>query len=91
MSNQEEFKTSAYNCYLNQKLFPCLLYLLWGDPVNVDTTRTLYAKRTPFPLNFIYPQKYMKFTEELIQTVANFNISEKIEMHNNTEASIFIQ
>lgn len=58
---------------------------MWGDPVNVDDVRSLYAKRIRFPYNFIYPQKYIKQTKQQLQIVANFSIDDKIQNHNTAE------
>lgn len=91
MDDNEDFKSSAYICTLNNKLYPCMQYILWGDPLNVDAMRTLYARRTSFPFNFIHPQKYMKMAEDFLETFSNFNIKDKIEFHNNTEVTILMQ
>lgn len=56
-----------------------------GDPSNADNTRTLYAKRTPFPFNFIYPQKYIKQTSEFLKIVGNFSIEDKLVNHNTAD------
>lgn len=53
--------------------------------MNVDAVRSLYAKRIGFPYNFIYPQKYTKQTQELLQIVAGFSIDDKIQNHNTAE------
>lgn len=55
--------------------------MLWGDPQNADETRILYAKRTPFPFNFTFPQKYIARASEVVQIVANFSINDKLEHH----------
>lgn len=64
---------------------PYFKYVLWGDPRNVDTTRILYAKQLAFPLNFIYPQKYIKHTSDLLKVIANFAIEDKLDHHHTTE------
>lgn len=64
---------------------PYVKYTLWGDPVNVDAVRSLYAKRMGFPNNFVYPQRYIKQTQELLQIVAGFSIEDKIQNHNRAE------
>lgn len=53
--------------------------------MNVDAVRSLYAKRIGFPYNFVYPQRYMKQTQELLQIVAGFSIDDKIQNHNKAE------
>lgn len=63
-------------------------YILWGEPNNVDVTRSLYAKRIGFPFNFIYPQKYIKQTDDLLKIIANFSIDDKIINHNTIELII---
>lgn len=90
VNEDDDFKSSAYICDLNNKLYPCFEYILWGDPANVDAMRTLYARRTPFPFNFVYPQKYMKLAEDFLETFANFNINDKVEFHKNTEVIYFV-
>lgn len=79
---------------MNEHLGPYCEYLLWGDPVNVDVTRTLYAKRTPFPFNFTHPQKYMKRAEDFLHIFGAFSINDKLEHHHTTDlvikAKIFI-
>lgn len=78
---QDEYRNESYICYLNEQLGPYCEYVLWGDPANVDATRTLYAKRTPFPFNFTHPQKYMKCAEDLLQIYGAFSINDKLEHH----------
>lgn len=67
---------------------PLYRYLLWGDPKNAEATRILYAKRTAFPFNFVYPQKYIKQTSEFLDIVSNFSIDDKIEHHNTAEMTL---
>lgn len=62
--------------------------MLWGEPYNVDSVRTLYAKRIPFPFNFTHPQKYMKLAEDFLCVHANFHINDKLENHNRSELVI---
>lgn len=81
--------SDAYVCMLIQNLDPCLQYYLWGDPQNLDITRSLYAQRMRFPLNFIFPQKYIKRTESLIQIEANFSIDDKLEDHNVADVNTY--
>lgn len=64
---------------------PYFYYVLWGDPQNTDTTRMLYAKRLPFPFNFVYPHRYIKQTSELLKIVSNFSIDDKVEHHSTAE------
>lgn len=91
---QDEYRNESYICYLNEQLGPYCEYVLWGDPANVDATRTLYAKRTPFPFNFSHPQKYMKRAQDLLQIYGAFNITEKLEHHHTADlvikAKIFV-
>lgn len=83
--SDDEYLSSSYICQLESKLLPYVKYVLWGDPVNVDAIRSLYAKRIGFPYNFVYPQKYIKQTQELLQIVADFSIEDKIQNHNTAE------
>lgn len=71
--------------YLRENLYPCFMYQLWGSPQNVDDTRSLYAKRTPFPFNFYYPGTYIRKTNEITQTVAGFSLEDPLDSHETTE------
>lgn len=72
-------------CHIESQLIPYLKYILWGEPNNLDATRTIYAKRIKFPFNFVYPQKYINQTLAFIKEMANFSIEDKLEHHNTTE------
>lgn len=91
---QDEYRSESYICYLNEQLAPYCEYVLWGDPNNVDATRTLYAKRTPFPYYFTHPQKYMKRAKDFLQIYGAFDIDDKLEHHHTAElvikAKIFV-
>lgn len=63
------------------------MYQLFGNPQNIDETRTLYALRTPFPFNFYYPGTYIRKTDEVCQAMANFSLEEPIDAHDTTEMS----
>uniref|UniRef100_A0A1Q3F9P7 Metaxin n=1 Tax=Culex tarsalis TaxID=7177 RepID=A0A1Q3F9P7_CULTA len=67
--------------YVFENLYPYFLYSLWGDPKNVDTTRTLYAKRIPIPFNFYCPRKYVVKTNELTRSLAGFCLEDSVELH----------
>lgn len=67
--------------YVFENLYPYFLYSLWGDPKNVDTTRTLYAKRIPIPFNFYCPRKYVLKTNELTRSLAGFCLEDSVELH----------
>lgn len=91
---QDEYRSESYICYLNEQLGPYCEYVLWGDPVNVDVTRTLYARRTPFPFNFTHPQKYMDRADKFLQIFGAFCINDKLEHHYTADlvikAKIFV-
>lgn len=93
-SDLDEYRNDSYICYMNEHLGPYCEYVLWGDPANVDATRTLYAKRTPFPFNFSHPQRYMKRADELLQIYGAFSIADKLENHQTADlvikAKIFV-
>lgn len=72
-------------CHFESQFLPYFQYVLWGDPQNTDTTRMLYAKRLPFPFNFVYPHRYIKQTSELLKIVANFSIDDKLEHHSTAD------
>lgn len=85
---RSEYLSSSYMSQIFVQLIPYLKYMLWGDPANADTVRTLYAKLLSFPFSFHYPQKYEKQTQEYLQIVSNFSIKDKITNHNTTELVI---
>lgn len=72
----------AYMHYLQNNLHDCLQYYLWGDPLQSECTRLMYAKRTPRFFNFYYPSRYIKRTDNLLQLTRGFSIEDKIENHN---------
>ncbi|XP_055326652.1 metaxin-1 homolog [Sitodiplosis mosellana] len=80
-----DFISASYEAYFEFQFLPYFRYVLFGDPNNADTTRILYAKRTPFPFNFVYPQKYIKQTSEFLKIVANFSIEDKLIHHNTAD------
>lgn len=72
-------------CHFESQLLPYFRYVLWGNPRNADEIRILYAKRLPFPFNFVYPHRYVKHTSEFLKVVSNFSIDDKLEHHNTAE------
>lgn len=73
--------SEAYEILVFNNLQPYFQYVMFGDPKNTDETRTLYAKRTPFPFNFYYPGKYVNRAEAILEVFSGFSIHEKIETH----------
>ncbi|XP_052901901.1 metaxin-1 homolog [Anopheles moucheti] len=71
--------------YVQENLHPYFMYMLWGDPKNVDTTRTVYAKRIPIPFNFYCPRKYVLRTNDITQSLAGFSLEDSIEFHDVSE------
>lgn len=71
--------------YLYENLYPYFMYQLFGNPQNIDETRTLYALRTPFPFNFYCPSKYVRKTDEICQNVAGFSLEDPIDQHDTAE------
>lgn len=71
--------------YVQENLHPYFMYMLWGDPKNVDTTRTVYAKRIPIPFNFYCPRKYVVRTNDITQSLAGFSLEDSIEFHDVSE------
>lgn len=63
------------------------MYQMWGNPQNIDTIRSLYAKRIPFPFNFYYPSKYIMKTNQVCETVASFSLEDPIENHETTDVT----
>lgn len=81
----EDFVSASHLSYFESQFLPYFRYVLFGDPNNADITRMLYAKRTPFPFNFVYPQRYIKQTSEFIKIVANFSIEDKLVNHSTAD------
>ncbi|XP_055641632.1 metaxin-1 homolog [Toxorhynchites rutilus septentrionalis] len=81
LENQSYIVINGYIQYVLENLHPFFMYTLWGDPQNLDTTRTLYAKRIPIPFNFYCPRKYVLKTNELTQTLAGFGLEDSVELH----------
>lgn len=71
--------------YIAENLYPFFMYQLFGNPQNLDETRALYAHRTPFPLNFYYPGKYIRKTDEVCQAVAGFSLEDPVEAQDTAE------
>lgn len=71
----------AYESLVFNDLHPYFQYFMFGSPDNIDQSRKLYANRTPFPLNFYYPAKYMKHADEVMQVFGGFSVHDKIEDH----------
>lgn len=61
------------------------MYQLFGNPQNIDDSRSIYALRTPFPFNFYYPRKYVSKTEEICQSLANFSLEDPTDAHDTAE------
>ncbi|MCI4395331.1 hypothetical protein PGIGA_G00179020 [Pangasianodon gigas] len=58
LSAKEGADTLAFVSLLEEKLLPALIYTQWVDAKNyVDVTRRWYAEHTPFPLNFLLPNR----------------------------------
>ncbi|XP_062845246.1 metaxin-1b [Trichomycterus rosablanca] len=58
LSAKEGADTLAFISLLEEKLLPALIYTQWVDAKNyVDVTRRWYAEHTPFPLNFLLPNR----------------------------------
>lgn len=72
----------AYNSLMQDNLYPCCQYYLWGDSQNIDKTRNLYAQQIRFPFNFYYPSKYVTQVDKLMQIKENFSLEDNLENHN---------
>lgn len=70
---------------MSENLYPFFMYQLFGNPQNIDDTRTLYATRTKFPFNFYYPSRYVRKTDELCQALATFTLEDPIDQQDTTE------
>lgn len=81
--------SEAYTLLLRDHLDPCVQYYLWGDPQNAEHTRLMYAKRTPFPFSFYYPQKYIRAVDRLMVTLKHFSTEDKLENHDTQSVCIF--
>lgn len=71
----------AYANWVFTNLHAYYNYFMYGEPNNFDTTRALYAKRTPFPLNFYSPGTYQKEAHDVILIMGGFDFNDKIEKH----------
>lgn len=76
--------------FFRENLHRCLQYYLWGDPQTSDNIRMLYAKRTPFPFNFYYPQKYATQVNCEMQLLEQFSIDDKLEDHQIEHVMFFL-
>lgn len=85
---EENDKSEAYRSFISENLFPYFMYQFYGNPQNIDETRTILALRTPFPFNFYYPSKYKSRTDQVCQTIANFSLEEPIDQHDTTEMEV---
>uniref|UniRef100_A0A182PF28 Metaxin n=1 Tax=Anopheles epiroticus TaxID=199890 RepID=A0A182PF28_9DIPT len=83
--SQQATQINGYMQYVQENLHPYFMYMLWGDPKNVDTTRTVYAKRIPIPFNFYCPRKYVLLTNDITQSLAGFSLEDSIEFHDVSE------
>lgn len=61
---------------------------MFGEPNNFEITRSFYAKRTPFPLNFYYPSSYQKEAYDIVYTMGGFDIDDKLELHGGDYVSL---
>ncbi|EAA13637.5 AGAP003981-PA [Anopheles gambiae str. PEST] len=84
-SSQHATQINGYMQYVQENLHPYFMYMLWGDPKNVDTTRTVYAKRIPIPFNFYCPRKYVLRTNDITQSLVGFSLEDSIEFHDVAE------
>lgn len=87
LQNQPDGRSDAYSQLLSDQLHPALQYQLWGEPAAADQTRLMYAKRTPFPFSFWYPQAYIRRTDRLMQALEQFRLDDKLTEH-NTDAML---
>lgn len=86
-SSQHATQINGYMQYVQENLHPYFMYMLWGDPKNVDTTRTVYAKRIPIPFNFYCPRKYVLRTNDITQSLVGFSLEDSIEFHDVAEVN----
>lgn len=80
--------STAYANWVFTRLHAYYNYYLFGEPNNYEVTRTLYAKRTPFPFNFHYPATYQKRAYDIVMAMANFDLYDKIDKHEGDYVSI---
>uniref|UniRef100_A0A182RQR5 Metaxin n=1 Tax=Anopheles funestus TaxID=62324 RepID=A0A182RQR5_ANOFN len=83
--SQHATRINGHMQYVQENLHAYFMYMLWGDPKNVDTTRTVYAKRIPIPFNFYCPRKYVLRTNDITQSLAGFSLEDSIEFHDVSE------
>ncbi|KAH8242803.1 hypothetical protein KR032_002258 [Drosophila birchii] len=82
LSTKQKHLSSAYANWVFTNLHAYYHYFLYGEPNNFDsTTRSLYAKRTPFPFNFYYPSTYQREACDVVQVMAGFDVNDKTSKH----------
>ena len=54
---------------------------MFGDANNIDHTRALYAKRTPFPFNFYFPGRYHREAHSIVSILGGFDLHDKVDTH----------
>lgn len=85
-NNGGDFEDS-YVTVLRQNLYPYFMYNQWC-PQNIDHSRTLYAKRIPFPFNFISPKDYFRRTDRLVQNLYRFSLEDAVDKHDISEMAL---
>uniref|UniRef100_D3TQU2 Translocase of outer mitochondrial membrane complex subunit TOM37 n=1 Tax=Glossina morsitans morsitans TaxID=37546 RepID=D3TQU2_GLOMM len=75
--------SQTFTAWVFSNLNAYYYYYLYGDANNYEITRSLYAKRTPFPFNFYYPSSYQKEAQDIILVMGGFDINDKLEAHDS--------
>ncbi|KAM7363141.1 metaxin-1 homolog [Cochliomyia hominivorax] len=78
---KDKHLSEAFSSWVFTKLHAYYHYFVFGEPNNFEITRSYYAKRTPFPLNFYYPSSYQKDAYDIVYTMGGFDIDDKLELH----------
>lgn len=77
----------SYIAVLQQNLLPYFMYTQWCN-TSIDHSRSLYATRIPFPLNFIAPKQYVRKTEKMLNNLYGFSLEDSIEKQDFAEMAV---
>ncbi|XP_055850133.1 metaxin-1 homolog [Episyrphus balteatus] len=81
LTPKQKFLSVAHTNYVFNNLHAYFNYFMFGEANNIDCTRALYAKRTPFPFNFYYPGKYHKEAHNIVSILGGFDLNDKVDVH----------
>ncbi|XP_027200534.2 metaxin-1 [Dermatophagoides pteronyssinus] len=68
LNDQHDFDFISHKCLFENRLEPCLLYFHWYDEENYnENIGRWYAKKAPFPTNFLLPRLLRKESVEKLE------------------------